>query len=426
MTNICLCVQIHIPVILRNYKVFDINRKDNYFDDLAVDYHANRIYSDNLAPFFETIKKLFSETEGRFKVAVSISGITLKLLQNYVPQAIKDLSDLAKNGCIEFLSEPWSHSIVAFTDPGTLARQTHLHDEVIRSMFGKTPDIFIIHSPVCPEKIWRTIPENGKKGIFMYSNHLDKSSIKSNDKNETQPLYKGVFLINYALSQTLQDMDSNPDKQIRIYFAFLISRKFINHTPSAEPHILVYNPAILRSPFIQNRAVAWEAIMNLLLFDPDVHFSFPSEMMEPANHFFTPNDVPDKKVDPQFKLPTNLWLKNDLQKEALTEQISINKRMKDCNRISLIEDWNLLQDMDHLYYMDSLFFSTEYGENNFNPYASPYLAFINYMNVLDDFAGRIDKKPLLAKQILKPVIETAIPTSTYKKKNISSVNAINK
>lgn len=426
MTKICMCIQIHVPIILRSYRFTDINHNDYYYNDSGTDYHSNRIYTENLLSFFETIKKLFIESDGRFKVAVSISGITLKLLQNHTPQAIEALSDLVQKDCIEFLSEPWSHSIVAFSDPETLAGQTLLHNEMIRSMFGKTPDIFIIHSPVCPEKIWRTIPESGKKGIFMYSNHLDKSSIKSNDKNETPPSNKGVFLINYALSQTLQNMDSNPDKQIRIYFAFLISRKFINHTPSAEPHILVYNPAILRSPFIQNRAVAWEAIMNLLLFDPDVHFSFPSEMMEPATHFFTPNDVPDKKVDLQFKLPTNLWLKNDLQKEALTEQLSINKRMKDCNRISLIEDWNLLQDMDHLHYMSNQFFLKEYAENNFNPYASPYLAFINYMNVLADFTGRIDKKLLLAKQILKPVIETAIPKSTYKKKNISSVNAINK
>lgn len=425
MTNICLCVQIHIPVILRNYMVFDINRKDNYFDDFAVDYHANRIYSDNLVPFFETIKKLFIETEGRFKVAVSISGITLKLLQNYVPQAIKDLSDFAKNGCIEFLSEPWSHSMVAFSDPETLARQTNLHDEMISFLFGKTPDIFIIHSPVCPEKIWRTIPESGKKGTFMSSNHLDKAPIKSNGTNETTPSNKGVFLINYALSQTLQNMDSNPDKQIRIYFASRIFRKFNNCATSPEPQILIYNPAIFGRPFDRKSAVTFESIVSLILFDPEVQFLFPSELMNSPAQFSSQNDLTDKLFR-QFKLPADLCLKNDLQKEAFNEQLSINKRMQACTKTSLIEDWNLLQDMDHLYYMDSLFFSTEYGENNFNPYASPYLAFINYMNVLDDFADRIDKKPLLAKQILKPVIETATLKSTYKKKNISSVNAINK
>jgi alpha-amylase len=352
-------------------------------------------------PFFGTIKKLFIESEGRFKVAVSISGITLKLLQNNVPQAIKDLSNLAQNGCIEFLSEPWSHSIVAFSDPEALLVQTHRHDEMIRTMFGNTPDIFIVHSPVCSEKIWRTITDSWGKGIFIYSNRIDKAPIKKNDTNKTILSNKGVYLINYILSQALQNMDFNPDNQIRTDFGSLILKKMRNCTALVNPLILVYNPTIFMRPFNQNRAFIWQAIINQLLADPEFHFSFPSELMKTSTHFFNENGVPDK-VAHQHKLPEDLWLKNDLQKKALNEQLSIQKLMQTCTRTSLIEDWNLIQDMDHLYYMNNHFFLKEYGENNFNPYFSPYLAFINYMNVLADFTGRLGKKSAPAKHILNP------------------------
>lgn len=415
MTKICLCVQIHIPVILRSYRFFDINHIDHYYDDFSVDYHANRIYIDNLLPFFETIKKLFIESEGRFKVAISISGITLKLLQKFVPEAITDLADLEQNGCIEFLSESWSHSMVAFSDPETLAGQTQLHDEMIKSLFGKTPDVFIVHSPVCPEKIWRTIPNSGGKRIFMSSNHIDKTPVKPNVTNKTTPSNKGVFLINYALSQTLQNMDSNPDKQIRIFFASRIFRKFNNRTPSPDPQILIYNPAILGRPFDRKSAVTFESIVSLILFDPDLHFLFPSEM-KTAYPCFIGNDL-SKKEAQQFKLPVELWLKNDLQKEAFKEQLSLHKRMQTCTKTSLIEDWNLLQDMEHLYYMSNQFFLKKYAENNFNPYASPYLAFMNYMNVLADFTGRIERKSLSVKRIIKPVLNTPNPKIKSKKES---------
>jgi alpha-amylase len=116
MKEICLCTQIQIPVILRNYRFFDINHNDDYYNDIGVDYQVNKTYINNLLPFFKTIKKLFIESGFRFKVAVSISGITLKLLQTFAPEAISDLADLGQKGCIGFLSEPWSHSLVAFSD----------------------------------------------------------------------------------------------------------------------------------------------------------------------------------------------------------------------------------------------------------------------------------------------------------------------
>jgi len=151
---------------------------------------------------------------------------------------------LGQTGCIEFLSEPWSHSVVAFSDQETLARQTQLYDEMIKSMFVLSPEVFIIHSPVCPEKTRKSLFEQSGKGIFMYSNHIGKAPIKQTATNKTSLSNKGVFLIKYALSQTLQDLDSNPDKQIRIYFASRIFSKLKNNAHSPEPQILIYNREI--------------------------------------------------------------------------------------------------------------------------------------------------------------------------------------
>ena len=61
------------------------------------------------------------------------------------------------------------------------------------------------------------------------------------------------------------------------------------------------------------------------------------------------------------------------------------------------QDWGKLQTSDHYYYMCTKWFSDGAVHKYFNPYASPYEAFINYMNVLSDFMIRLDES-LVIKQ----------------------------
>ena len=55
------------------------------------------------------------------------------------------------------------------------------------------------------------------------------------------------------------------------------------------------------------------------------------------------------------------------------------------------KDWEFLQSSDHFYYMATKFFSDGAVHAYFNPYETPYDAFMNYMNVLSDFEIRLKK-----------------------------------
>ncbi|MDE5890139.1 MAG: alpha-amylase, partial [Bacteroidales bacterium] len=67
-----------------------------------------------------------------------------------------------------------------------------------------------------------------------------------------------------------------------------------------------------------------------------------------------------------------------------TEKLSI------LNDEALWGDFGRLQESDHFYYMCTKFFSDGAVHKYFNPYDTPYEAFINYMNVLSDFILRVD------------------------------------
>ncbi len=73
------------------------------------------------------------------------------------------------------------------------------------------------------------------------------------------------------------------------------------------------------------------------------------------------------------------------------------------------KDWEYLQASDHFYYMATKFFSDGAVHAYFNPYETPYDAFMNYMNVLSDFEIRIKRCfPTTSEQEQISKLETTI------------------
>jgi alpha-amylase len=85
------------------------------------------------------------------------------------------------------------------------------------------------------------------------------------------------------------------------------------------------------------------------------------------------------------------WLGNDLQNAAFEKLYFLAEKVNNCKYDLLKKDWIYLQSSDHFYYMCTKFFSDGAVHAYFNPYETPYDAFMNYMNVLSDFEIRINR-----------------------------------
>ena len=83
------------------------------------------------------------------------------------------------------------------------------------------------------------------------------------------------------------------------------------------------------------------------------------------------------------------WLGNVLQQEAFRTINEIGARVRLSQTRRIRQDWYYLQSSDHFYYMSTKFFSNGANKAYVSPYVTPYEAFINYMNVLSDFAQRL-------------------------------------
>jgi alpha-amylase len=85
------------------------------------------------------------------------------------------------------------------------------------------------------------------------------------------------------------------------------------------------------------------------------------------------------------------WVGNELQVAALDKLYQLSDKVKRCNDPDMNRDWEYLQASDHFYYMATKFFSDGAVHAYFNPYETPYDAFMNYMNVLGDFEIRVNR-----------------------------------
>ena len=80
------------------------------------------------------------------------------------------------------------------------------------------------------------------------------------------------------------------------------------------------------------------------------------------------------------------WRGNNMQNSALTQIYEFKSRLK--NADPFVQDiWRRLQTSDHFYYMCTKWFADGDVHAYFSPYQSPYDAFINYMNVIQDFGA---------------------------------------
>ena len=86
------------------------------------------------------------------------------------------------------------------------------------------------------------------------------------------------------------------------------------------------------------------------------------------------------------------WLGNAMQSNAIHELYRMEKQVRATQDRKILQDWRRMQTSDHFYYMCTKYFADGDVHKYFNPYSSPYDAYINYQNVLADFEASIGEQ----------------------------------
>src|SRR5258708_35117706 len=102
-------------------------------------------------------------------------------------------------------------------------------------------------------------------------------------------------------------------------------------------------------------------------------------------------DIPDYISWADVERDLSAWRSNAIQHDALQKIYELEATVLATKNKKLINDWRKLQTSDHFYYMCTKWFNDGDVHKYFNPYNSPYEAFIAYMNVLQDLKLRLNR-----------------------------------
>lgn len=392
MKSISLFFQVHQPFRHRRYRFFDIGNDHYYYDDYANETTIRKVAEKSYLPTNKLLLKLIGELEGKFKVSFSITGTALEQFELYAPEVIESFQELAKTGCVEFLSETYSHSLASLKNRSVFEEEVKQHGRKIQELFGHKPKIFRNTEMIYSDEIGELVSDMGFKAILTEgARHvLGWKSPNFLYVNAANPKLK-VFMRNFKLSDDIAFRFSNSN-----WSEFpLTAEKFIgwlNNLDSKEEVVnLFLNYESLGGRQSKESGIFdfLEFLVNGIVKEPGLKFATPSEVLtkvQPISAVSVPHAI--SWADEERDLTA--WLGNEMQKEAFGKLYELSPQMQHCTDEELKKDWNYLQASDHFYYMSTKLFSDGEVHNYYNPFESPYEAFINYMNVLSDFKIRLN------------------------------------
>jgi len=391
MASICFYFQVHQPLRLRHYTVFD--KDDQYFDDYKNAFICRKVANKCYLPANRLLLDIIRRYDGRFKIAYSITGVLLEQLLSFSPEVMSTFDALAETGCVEFLAETYYHSLSFLYSRVEFVEQVNKHVETIEHLFGQRPRVFrnteliynndlaaLVESMGCFDAI---ITEGADHILgFRSPNFLYRPKGCKKLK---------LLLKNYSLSDDIAFRFSNRDWSQWP----LTADKFAGWINNINGNVV--NLFMDYETFGEHQ---WEDtgifdfmrhLPEQVLKNPNNDFKTPSEIVQSFQPVDT-IDVPHLISWADIERDLSAWLGNAMQSNAIHELYRLEKEIKKAGDKKIIADWQKLQTSDHFYYMCTKYFADGDVHKYFNPYDSPYDSYINFMNILDNLQSRCSRQ----------------------------------
>lgn len=391
--TICLYFQVHQPDRLRQYRFFDIGSDSHYFDDFTNRTIVQRVAQRCYLPMNALLLELTERFGQDFKVAFSVSGSALDQFERYAPEVLDSFRRLAATGCVEFLAETYSHTLASLVSIPEFKKQVELHAKAIERHFGQKPKCFRNTELIYSDEIGAAVAKMGFPTILTEgAKHiLGWKSPNYVYANAVNPRLK-LLLRNFSLSDDIAFRFSDRSWQNWP----LNCEKYVTWLAQAGSQDEIVNLFMDYETFGEHQDAS-SGIFDFMRHLPetvfgmtDFEFCTPSEAVR-KHQPVAPLHVPFPISWADEERDTTAWLGNELQNEAFTKLYGLRDKVLACGDEAVQRDYLKLQESDHFYYMCTKFFSDGAVHNYFNPYDTPYEAFINYMNVLSDFSLRVDR-----------------------------------
>ena len=391
MASVVFYFQVHQPHRLRRYTVFDDT--PDYFDDKSNEEILRKVANKCYLPTNQLMLDCIKQHEGRFRISYSITGTVIEQYKRWMPEVLDSFKRLADTGCVEFISETYYHSLAFIYNRQEFIAQTEMHRDLMIKELGVTPKVFRNTELTYNNDVAQTVEEMGFDAILTEgADHILGYRSPNYIYHPANCGKLKLMLKNYRLSDDI---------------AFRFGNKAWAEWPMTTEKFAKWVDKINGNGYVCNLFMDYETFgehqwEHTGIFD--FMYNLPGAIMQNGkNDFLTVSeainkypvaghvDVPHMISWADTERDLSAWLGNSMQSNALHDVYELSQKVYAKNDPSLTEDWRKLLTSDHFYYMCTKYFADGDVHKYFNPYDSPYDAYINFMNILDNVSKRIDQ-----------------------------------
>lgn len=386
-----LYFKVHQPYRLRKYGNNDIDAIHNYIDEEATAANINNVSDLCYLPSNKILLDLLRENIGAFKIAFSISGVTLELLEKYRPDVLKSFRRLTRTGYVEILAETYYNSLSWLYSKKEFERQVKLHDAIVKRLLGVEPKVFRNTELIYNNQLAQFINQLGCKGMLCEGLNRILNGRTANQ------IYAAPDNGDFGL--LLRNVNLSDDIAFRFgemsWSEFpLTADKFagwLHFHSDGSSNINIFLDYETFGIHKKEESGIFEFLKYLpkaVLAREGMEFSTPTEALEK----FYPTgiyDVPET-ISWEDKSKENcVYCENMQQNNALRKIYSLEKLITTTEDKATIENWARLQCADYFYYMSDDKQCSESHPYLENPFNYKEFAYRNYTNIITDFEIRV-------------------------------------
>lgn len=390
MPDVCLYFQVHQPNRLVPYDFFRIGEHAYYEDDGLNASILSKVAEKCYLPANRMFKRLIEESEGRFRMAMSISGTVIEQMQHHRPDVLESFQELVSTGGVELLAETYYHSLSFVHSTREFERQVEMHLDKLEEVFQVRPRVFRNTELIYNNAIAAQVETMGFDGVIAEGVEW---TLNGNSPN---------FLYRAPTTARIKTLLRNIGLSDDLGFRF--SDKSWSEwpiTPEKFAGWVMDSPGDVVNLFLDYESIGEHQWEDTGVFD--FWEKLPEAVVDAGSQFVTPTEAVEvyraaREYDCHFitswadaERDLSAWMGNVMQQEAIAKVHRLEQEILAVKDDDLTHTWAKMQTSDHFYWMSTKGGSDGNVHSYFSPYPSPYDAYIYFMNVLADLQIRLKR-----------------------------------
>lgn len=388
MPDVCLYFQVHQPNRLLPNDFFKIGENAVHEDEAMNAGILDKVAEKCYLPANRMFKRLVEENDGRFRMALSISGMVIEQMERYRPDVLESFQELVASGSVELLAETYYHSLAFVHSNKEFDRQVEQHLQKLEEVFHVRPRVFRNTELIYNDAIAAKAETMGFDGVIAEGVERNLHGHSSNFlyRAPTTARIK-TLLRNIRLSDDLGFRFSD-----RTWTEYpLTAEKFANWLAECEGDVV--------NLFLDYESIGehqwedtgifkfWEALPEAVS-EAGLQWVMPSESVElyRASREYNSGAI-TSWADTERDL--SAWMGNVMQQEAIAKVHRLEQEILAVNDPELTDVWAKMQTSDHFYWMSTKGGTDGSVHKYLTPYPSPDDAYNYFMNVLADLQIRL-------------------------------------